>query len=379
MGQGREGGRAAGAGRREEGRRSPGLLRAAGSGLGVVGSLAAYALLQERLVARPWGGGGPGGPEAEYFQASLLAVLANRAAASGAAFLALAARPPPARRAGAPRAPLRHFAAISAANVAATACQYEALKHVSFPVQALAKAGKVLPAMAWGWLVLRKRYPLYPDVAAAAGVSAGALLFLLSADSLASGRRRGDGTGGGAGAPLVGAALMAAYLLCDGLTSTLQQRLFEKYRTPTQAQVAYTSLCSAGVALGSLLLSGQLLPSVAFVVRHRRDGCLAALLQLATAATVGQFFIAHTIKEFGAVFYAGVMATRQLLSIVLSSVVFLHPLNAGQALGLALVAAGLAAKVHGRGAGGGDVRRGKRGGGRGRGGEASDAGVGRRR
>ena len=104
MGQGREGGRAAGAGRREEGRRSPGLLRAAGSGLGVVGSLAAYALLQERLVARPWGGGGPGGPEAEYFQASLLAVLANRAVASGAAFLALAARPPPARRAGAPRA-----------------------------------------------------------------------------------------------------------------------------------------------------------------------------------------------------------------------------------------------------------------------------------
>ena len=124
---------------------------------------------------------------------------------------------------------------------------------------------------------------------------------------------------------------------------------------------------------------GQLLPSVAFVVRHRRDGCLAALLQLATAATVGQFFIAHTIKEFGAVFYAGVMATRQLLSIVLSSAVFLHPLNAGQALGLALVGAGLAAKVHGRGAGGEDVRRGKRGGGRGRGGKSSDADVGRRR
>lgn len=34
-----------------------------------------------------------------------------------------------------PVAPIHSYAAVSVANVAATWCQYEALKYVSFPVQ----------------------------------------------------------------------------------------------------------------------------------------------------------------------------------------------------------------------------------------------------
>ena len=44
----------------------------------------------------------------------------------------------------------------------------------------------------------------------------------------------------------------------------------------------------------------------------------------------GQLFIVHTIRTFGALLFATVMTTRQFLSILVSCVLFAHPLSAGQ-------------------------------------------------
>ena len=44
----------------------------------------------------------------------------------------------------------------------------------------------------------------------------------------------------------------------------------------------------------------------------------------------GQLFIVHTIQRFGALLFAGVMTTRQFLSILVSSAVFGNPLSPGQ-------------------------------------------------
>jgi adenosine 3'-phospho 5'-phosphosulfate transporter B2 len=57
-----------------------------------------------------------------------------------------------------PAAPLSNYAAVSLSNVAATFCQYEALRHVSFPLQTLGKCAKMMPVMLWGTLIMRKRY-----------------------------------------------------------------------------------------------------------------------------------------------------------------------------------------------------------------------------
>lgn len=44
-------------------------------------------------------------------------------------------------------APLQYYALVAVSNVVATTCQYEALKHVSLPVQTLGKTAKMLPVM----------------------------------------------------------------------------------------------------------------------------------------------------------------------------------------------------------------------------------------
>jgi hypothetical protein len=54
--------------------------------------------------------------------------------------------------------------------------RYEALKHVSFAVQTLGKCAKMFPVMAWGFLMLRKRYGAR-DVALAAAITGGCFVF----------------------------------------------------------------------------------------------------------------------------------------------------------------------------------------------------------
>lgn len=57
-----------------------------------------------------------------------------------------------------PVAPSQAHAAVSVSNVVATFCQYEALKHVSFPVQTLGKCAKMIPVMIKGTVIMRKQY-----------------------------------------------------------------------------------------------------------------------------------------------------------------------------------------------------------------------------
>jgi len=77
----------------------------------------------------------------ERFKYSLLLVLCNRlVTVAVAAGMLLAGG-----QDFGPVAPPQAYAAVSVSNVVATFCQYEALKHVSFPVQTLGKCAKRIP------------------------------------------------------------------------------------------------------------------------------------------------------------------------------------------------------------------------------------------
>ena len=64
-----------------------------------------------------------------------------------------------------------------------------------------------------------------------------------------------------------------------------------------------------------------------------------------------QIFILITIKEFGALLFATIMTTRQFLSILLSCILFMHPLSLGQWVGTTLVFGALYYKTLTGGAG----------------------------
>ena len=79
--------------------------------------------------------------------------------------------------------------------------------------------------------------------------------------------------------------------------------------------------------------------AIAFIQNHPE--ALTDVLVLSAASTCGQLCILYTIREFGALLFATIMTTRQFLSILLSCIIFMHPLTALQWLGTGLVFASL--------------------------------------
>ena len=66
---------------------------------------------------------------------------------------------------------------------------------------------------------------------------------------------------------------------------------------------------------------------------------------MSICSAVGQLFIFHTIKQFGPLVFATIQTVRQFLSVVLSIVLFAHPVNPGMCFGILVVFVSLGAQI----------------------------------
>jgi len=139
-----------------------------------------------------------------------------------------------------------------------------------------------------------------------------------------------------------GVSLMIGYLGFDGFTSTFQDKLFKGYDMEIHNQIFYTTMCSCILSLSGLVVQGHLLLAIEFMFQHH--DCFYDVILLSSVATASQFFISYTIRTFGALTFATIMTTRQLLSILLSCLWFAHPLSWEQYIGAAIVFGALYAK-----------------------------------
>eukprot|EP00811_Abedinium_folium_P015187 NODE_24154_length_636_cov_5.713163.p1 GENE.NODE_24154_length_636_cov_5.713163~~NODE_24154_length_636_cov_5.713163.p1 ORF type:complete len:150 (+),score=21.05 NODE_24154_length_636_cov_5.713163:65-514(+) len=141
-----------------------------------------------------------------------------------------------------------------------------------------------------------------------------------------------------------------AFLACDGLTSTFQEKLFKEHKTSKYNQIFYVNICSAFTSLIILLASRSLISSFVFCGAH--PGFVRDAAILSASATTSQFFIYSQVKEFGALVFAATMNVRQVVSILVSYIRYGHIITILQVVGLVVVFgalfyksyAGLAAK-----------------------------------
>ncbi|KAK6247014.1 hypothetical protein QUC31_018579 [Theobroma cacao] len=293
---------------------------------GIMITLVIYGILQEKIMRVPYG------VNKEYFKYSLFLVFCNRITTSAVSAGSLLAS----RKALDPVAPVYKYCLISVSNILTTTCQYEALKYVSFPVQTLAKCAKMIPVMIWGTFIMQKTYKGF-DYLVAFLVTLGCSIFILfpAGTDISPYSKGRENT-------VWGVSLMLGYLGFDGFTSTFQDKLFKGYDMEIHNQIFYTTLCSCVLSLTGLILQGHLLPAIDFVYRH--NDCFFDIALLSTVATASQFFISYTIRTFGALTFAAIMTTRQLASIMLSCVWFVHPLSWEQWIGAVIVFGSLYAK-----------------------------------
>jgi len=278
-------------------------------------TLLSYGVIQERIMTQPYG------ENQERFKNAAYLVLNNRVVAIFIAIGMMFHYKEKMKNA----APIQNFFGVSVSNTFATLCQYEALRYVSFPTQTLGKCGKMIPVMIIGAFISGKTYGL-KDFGIAGAVTAGCVMFVLTGD-VSSSSEEADSA--------YGLILMGAYLFSDAFTSTFQDKLFKGYEMSTYNQTLYVNLCSALISVVTLIYQGEFTTGFYFSLAHP-DFFFNTLI-LSASAALGQLAIYYTIKAYGALFFATVMTLRQVISIILSCVIYRNPLSWGQILSAALV------------------------------------------
>merc|ERR1739848_583555 len=228
------------------------------------------------------------------------------------------------------------YSYCSLSNVMSSWFQYEALKFVSFPTQVLGKACKVIPVMIMGKFVSGNKYSMFEWFTALL-LSVGVSFFLFGTPPDPKKAAGADSTS------LSGLFLMVGYMGFDSFTSNWQGQLFKEYKMTSFQMMLGVNIFSTTFTFGSLLQRGTLFTSIAFILRHAQFMTHCVILSICSA--VGQLFIYYTIGQFGAVIFVIIMTTRQALAILLSCVIYGHPVTVVGVVGILTVFLALGLRI----------------------------------
>jgi adenosine 3'-phospho 5'-phosphosulfate transporter B2 len=94
----------------------------------------------------------------------------------------------------------------------------------------------------------------------------------------------------------------------------------------------------------SLVEQGGFVESMAFMARHPEFLWHSVILSICSA--VGQLFIFYTISEFGAVTFTIIMTVRQGFAILLSCIIYAHPVTIVGLFGILVVFTAMFLRIH---------------------------------
>ena len=276
---------------------------------GLQGAYLTWGVLQERIMTFEYGKVDE--QQGEFFRNSQFLVFINRILAFMIGMTVIFLQRQPHHT-----TPLYNYSFSSFSNIMSSWCQYEALKFVSFPTQVLAKASKVIPVMLMGKVVSKRTYE-YHEYITACMISVGVTLFLLNSGDVT--RHKGTVT------TISGVILLAGYMGFDSFTSNWQGELFKRHKVSSIQMMTGVNMFSCLLTGVSLLEQGGFFDSFAFMARHHLF--IAHAIVLSVCSACGQLFIFYTISQFGAVTFTIIMTLRQAFAILLSCVIYGHPVT----------------------------------------------------
>lgn len=170
--------------------------------------------------------------------------------------------------------------------------------------------------MLMGKVISKKSYE-YHEYVTAGMISVGVGLFLLTSGDVT--RDHGRTT------TIAGIVMLLGYMSFDSFTSNWQGELFQQYKMSSIQMMAGVNLFSCLLTSVSLIEQGGFVECIAFMLNHPTFVVHAVMLSLCSAC--GQLFIFYTIEKFGAVTFTIIMTLRQAFAILLSCLIYGHPLT----------------------------------------------------
>lgn len=272
-------------------------LKLLGCFLGLQVSYILWGITQENLMTKEYRMG--------RFKSSAFCVFANRALALLVALVIVLVRKY--TNGSTKEAPFYSYAPSSLSNSLSAWAQYEALKHVSFPLQVLSKSCKLIPVMLVGIALNKKSYPMIEYLEAVA-ITAGVTLFTLTEKASKSTNESGDS--------MFGVFLLCTYLICDSFTSQWQSRVYKNHGVDQFQMMLGVNVWSIILTGFTLWQSSEFISSIAFIMND--SDAFVNMLVLSITSASGQLVIYYTIKEFGPVIFTIMMTVRQILSLLIS-------------------------------------------------------------
>jgi solute carrier family 35 (adenosine 3'-phospho 5'-phosphosulfate transporter), member B2 len=215
----------------------------------------------------------------------------------------------------------------SLSNVLSSWFQYEALKYVSFTSQLLAKSSKSVFVMITGHFISKKHYSVNEYISVVL-ICVGIFLFSDINELHSSSSEIVNST-------IPGIICLLGYLISDSFTSNWQDNLIKSYTMSSISLMFITNVYSCLFTFLSLIQHNELAESIEFLSNHSDISFHLFLLSLTSA--IGQVFIFVTIQKFGALVFTLIMTTRQVLSILLSILIFQNSLSIQSLFGIAII------------------------------------------
>lgn len=222
--------------------------------------------------------------------------------------------------------------AIAVAQCAAKFCSVESLQYVSFPIQALAKSSKTVPAML-GSFFSGKKFTLIQWMSGL-GITMGTALFSIL----------GSSKGGEIRVTSFGVSLLCGSLLCDGIVASSQQSLRSMSKSSTgpslkpltpYEQMFFTNLGIFCCLLPFAFWKNEINDGIAFLSAD--PDLLFKVMLLCMTSAIGQVFIFLTVVWLGPEVNAKITTVRKMATVVLSIVVYGHVVQLQQMAAIGLV------------------------------------------
>ena len=185
--------------------------------------------------------------------------------------------------------------------------------------------------------VLGKRYPIQKYVNVVI-ITTGVALFMGGAAS--------SNEKGGSETSLIGALMLTISLCFDGATGAYEDKLMGNDHVEPFDLMYNIQLGKAVISFIFIVCTNQL--AIFFDTVH--NGGLM-LFTLGLTGALGQVFVFVTIAKFGALNCALIGLGRKMLTLLLSFILYEHPLNSMQFVGLTLSVAAMIANFYEKGGG----------------------------
>nr|CCA17649.1 Drug/Metabolite Transporter (DMT) Superfamily putat [Albugo laibachii Nc14] len=233
--------------------------------------------------------------------------------------------------------PLKPFAFTAFAYLGAMLCSNEALKHVSYPTQALGKSCKMIPVMLMGVLLGNKRYSMQEYLCVVL-ITLGITMFQFGKMATASPSKHSTQENS-----MYGLFLLFASLTLDGVSGPKQEQLCQQLKPSVHQQMMYTNLWAVVYTGIGAIFSGHAFTGIRFCMEN--PTILQSIFYFSICSAMGQNFIYFTIQRFSALTCTTITTTRKFFTILFSVFWFGNQLTWVSWAGVAVVFLGLGGEI----------------------------------